>query len=59
MREMYGLSPEQVKPGTTLREIIEHRIANGEFRGKSADELLAGAMLSASPGNGRHSMSTS
>ena len=27
--EMYGLSPEQVKPGTTLREIIEHRIANG------------------------------
>ena len=34
--EMYGLSPEQVKPGTPLRVIIEHRIARGEFRGKSA-----------------------
>ena len=40
--EMYGLSPEQVKPGTPLREIIEHRIANGEFPGRSADELIAG-----------------
>jgi diguanylate cyclase (GGDEF)-like protein/PAS domain S-box-containing protein len=38
--EMYGLSVEQVKPGTTLREIIEHRIARGEFRGKTADELV-------------------
>ena len=38
--EMYGLTPEQVKPGTPLREIIEHRIAKGEFRGKSADELV-------------------
>ncbi len=38
--EMYGLSPEQVKPGTTLREILEHRLARGEFQGKSLDELL-------------------
>jgi diguanylate cyclase (GGDEF)-like protein/PAS domain S-box-containing protein len=38
--EMYGLSPEQVKPGTPLREIMEHRIARGEFSGKSADELV-------------------
>ncbi|HEY5827758.1 MAG TPA: PAS-domain containing protein [Hyphomicrobiaceae bacterium] len=38
--EMYGLSPEQVKRGTPLRVIIEHRIARGEFRGKSADELV-------------------
>ncbi len=36
----YGLSVEQAKPGTPLREIIEHRIAIGEFRGRSADELL-------------------
>ena len=27
--EMYGLSPEQVKRGTPLREIMEHRIARG------------------------------
>ena len=38
--EMYGLSPEQVKRGTPLRVIMEHRIARGEFRGKSADELV-------------------
>ena len=40
--EMYGLSLEQVRPGTPLREIIEHRIANGEYRGKTADELIGG-----------------
>jgi diguanylate cyclase (GGDEF)-like protein/PAS domain S-box-containing protein len=38
--EMYGLSPEQVKRGTPLRTIIEHRIARGEFTGKSAEELV-------------------
>ena len=38
--EMYGLSSEQVQPGTTLRAIIEHRVANGEFRGKSVDQLV-------------------
>jgi len=36
--EMYGLSLEQVKPGTPLREILAHRIARGEFRGRTADE---------------------
>ena len=30
--EMYGLTPEQVKPGTTLRQIAELRIANGTVR---------------------------
>jgi len=38
--EMYGLAAEQVKPGTTLREILEHRIANGCYAGKSVDEML-------------------
>ena len=38
--EMYGLSPEQVKPGTPLREIIEQRIAHGEFHDKNADDLV-------------------
>ena len=57
--EMYGLTPEQVKPGTTLREIIEHRIANGDFRGKSADELLRDDAASASPARSRPSTPTS
>ncbi len=29
-REMYGLTPEQVKPGTSLRQILEFHLANGE-----------------------------
>ncbi|MEH2520568.1 diguanylate cyclase (GGDEF)-like protein [Bradyrhizobium sp. AZCC 1610] len=28
-REMYGLSPEQVKPGTPTRELIQHRLKLG------------------------------
>ncbi|HEU5274996.1 MAG TPA: EAL domain-containing protein [Xanthobacteraceae bacterium] len=35
--EIYGLRPEQVTPGTTLRQILEARIANG---GLTADEFL-------------------
>ena len=27
--EMYGLTPEQMKPGTTVRQILEYRLANG------------------------------
>ena len=27
--EMYGLTPEQVKPGTTVRQILQYRLANG------------------------------
>jgi diguanylate cyclase (GGDEF)-like protein len=30
--EMYGLAPEQVKPGTSAREMLEYRIANGLCR---------------------------
>jgi diguanylate cyclase (GGDEF)-like protein len=29
--EMYGLSPEVVKPGSTLRELLEHRKDQGTF----------------------------
>jgi PAS domain S-box-containing protein len=31
--EMYGLSPEVVKPGCTLRDLLEHRTAVGTFAG--------------------------
>jgi diguanylate cyclase (GGDEF)-like protein len=38
--EIYGLRPEQVTPGTTLRQILEARIANGVCSGLTADEFL-------------------
>jgi len=37
--EMYGLSAEVIKPGTSLREIIEHRRETGSFIG-DADEYI-------------------
>jgi diguanylate cyclase (GGDEF)-like protein len=43
--QLYGLRPEQVRPGTTLRQIIEQRIANGLNSEMSADEI-ADSMLS-------------
>jgi diguanylate cyclase (GGDEF)-like protein/PAS domain S-box-containing protein len=42
--EIYGLAPEQVKPGTTLQAILQYRVANGSCCNKSADEMLQ-AML--------------
>ena len=41
--EIYGLTPEQVKPGTTLRQIIEHRIARGLYAGANPEALHQGA----------------
>jgi diguanylate cyclase (GGDEF)-like protein len=37
---MYGLGPEQVKPGTTLRQILECRIANGDLTTSPVDDTL-------------------
>ena len=37
--EMYGLTPEQVKPGTTLRQILEYRIAIGAYIGSAPGGL--------------------
>jgi diguanylate cyclase (GGDEF)-like protein/PAS domain S-box-containing protein len=37
--ELYGLTPEQVKPGTPLREIVEHRIANGLYAGEDVERV--------------------
>jgi diguanylate cyclase (GGDEF)-like protein/PAS domain S-box-containing protein len=36
--EIYGLPPSQVRPGATLREIVDLRAAQGHFPGMSADE---------------------
>jgi diguanylate cyclase (GGDEF)-like protein/PAS domain S-box-containing protein len=37
--KLYGLSPEIVKPGCTVRELLEHRTATGTFSG-NVDEYL-------------------
>jgi len=39
-REMYGLTPEQVKPGVSLREILESHLANGESSDLDIDEYI-------------------
>jgi diguanylate cyclase (GGDEF)-like protein/PAS domain S-box-containing protein len=41
--EMYGLSTEVVKPGSTFREVIAHRKATGSFVGDD-DEYYAATM---------------
>ena len=38
--EMYGLSPEQLKPGTTLAEIFEARIANGLYAKTAINQVV-------------------
>ncbi len=38
--EMYGLSPKVVKPGCSLRDILEHRCEVGAFSG-DVDEYIA------------------
>jgi len=43
--EMYGMSPDVVKPGLLLREVLEHRAARGNFKGDIAhyvDDVLKG-----------------
>jgi PAS domain-containing protein len=42
-REMYNLSPEVVKPGCTLREVIRHRIETGSFRRRDRAQACGGA----------------
>ncbi len=41
--EMYGLSPDKVKPGCTLRDLIKQRIAAGTFSG-DPEKYLADTM---------------
>jgi diguanylate cyclase (GGDEF)-like protein len=41
LARMYGLSPEQVRPGTTLRAIVERRIANGFYSGANPAEYMS------------------
>ncbi|HEX4557130.1 MAG TPA: EAL domain-containing protein [Xanthobacteraceae bacterium] len=37
---MYGFTRDQAKPGTTVRQLLEHRIANGSYFGPAPDEYI-------------------
>jgi PAS domain S-box-containing protein len=37
---MYGLAPEQVKPGTPFRQILEQRIASGIYAGNIPEDYI-------------------
>jgi PAS domain-containing protein len=39
--EMYGLSPEIIRPGCTVREIVEHRAATGSFHTDDIEQYVA------------------
>jgi PAS domain S-box-containing protein len=47
---MYGLSPEQLKPGTSLRQILERRVANGIYAVGMPEEQLEKAIASVRAG---------
>jgi len=38
--ELYGIDPARIRPGTTLREIVDQRIAMGHYAGWSADDVV-------------------
>jgi diguanylate cyclase (GGDEF)-like protein len=38
--EMYNLTPEEVKPGTTFRQVLERRIAVGAYVGSAPEEYI-------------------
>lgn len=38
--EMYGLSPEIVRPGTTFREILQYRINSGQYAGDDPEAYI-------------------
>ncbi|MCP4618153.1 MAG: response regulator [Bradyrhizobium sp.] len=39
-REMYGLRPEQVKSGTSLRQLLHSQVANGQDVGPDMDDFV-------------------
>ena len=49
--EMYGMSADIVKPGATMRAIVEHSLAVGNYVGRTADDLLTSYHDSLKAGN--------
>ena len=56
--DMYGLTPDQVKPGTTVRQILQYRISNGFYHVRDAEGFVDswtgnfGEVSSRTPGAG-------
>ena len=48
--EMYDLSPEIVRPGTTLREILKHRVASGHFFSDDPEQYMTDIVATAARG---------
>ena len=48
--DMYGLSPEIVRPGCTLREIVEHRAATGSFCADDIEQYIADILAAVGQG---------
>jgi diguanylate cyclase (GGDEF)-like protein len=48
--EMYGLSPDFVRPGCPFREILNHRVATGSIRADDVEQFMADIV--AAVGNG-------
>lgn len=40
---MYGLTPEQVKPGTLFRKVLEYRVASNIYAGDTPEEYIKDA----------------
>ena len=48
--EMYGLTPEVVRPGCSLKELLDHRVATGTYYAHAVDKDLAEILAAASQG---------
>jgi diguanylate cyclase (GGDEF)-like protein len=48
--EMYGLSQEVVKPGCTLRELLNYRVATGNFFSDDPEQYMQAILAAASEG---------
>jgi diguanylate cyclase (GGDEF)-like protein/PAS domain S-box-containing protein len=56
-RQIYNLPEEMVKPGTTIRQIVEYRARSGNYNGPDPDEYIAAQFRNSTDieklGNGR------
>src|SRR5664279_5518655 len=48
--EMYGLSPELVRPGSTLREVLDQRVATGSFCADAVEQFMADILAAVGQG---------
>jgi diguanylate cyclase (GGDEF)-like protein len=50
--EMYGLSPEVVRPGCSFRELLNHRVTVASFCGDDIEQYMAGILAAVTQGTG-------